>query len=602
MNEENEENEDHVAFDVIPSDSHLFPANVTFKNIKIELSLFSRTSKLILDDVNGYVMPGELVALMGLSGAGKSTLLDILSGIRKSGMIFGRYAIGYVSQANYLMKTQTVREALMFYATLKSPPFTRRKVRKVIVEDVMETLNLKHIEDEMIGDETKRGISGGEKKRVSIGCELVTNPSVLFLDEPTTGLDSFGCLSVVDLLHKIAKTGTTILCTIHQPRELAFEKFDKILMLSNGRVMYFGKPSDCPAYLVNAGFHTEDNIADAMIDALTFETGSDQAKKYLMENFGGAEKHTLETAYKRRKPHIKEEIDEIVGVDVEEIRVPYRSHRGFIELSKRIIRNDWRIPSVIVGQLFVRIFFALLFGSIFFNIDNNQAGARMTTGILYFTTVITAMMISDFMVSYILDRPLMRRETNKRLYSITSYYVATVLHVTILLIFYSIVSASIIYPMIGLRSGFIHFFVFLVTIILVACVAQAFFFLIGSLSPNVVVAQILLPLFLIVLMIFTGFFIKKNDIPPYWIWAYYLSFFRYTFNILTINQFAGTTLYCSEGEYVNGVCPITTGDAYLISLDINPGMLVDFFVLIGFYVIFQTLAYVSVHIFWKEKR
>ncbi|KAL7711478.1 ABC transporter [Entamoeba marina] len=581
----------HVAFEVIQQTRQSNPAHVTFKNITYTVrvtyfdkrfiqnrsSPFHKKTKYILDDVNGYASPGEFIALMGLSGAGKSTLLDILCGIRKKGKISGEVkinnrdvkhykdSIGYVSQSNFLLKTQTVKEALMFYATLKSPPFTRRRERLRVVNEIMEILNLKHIENTVIGDDATRGISGGEKKRVSIGCELVTNPSVLYLDEPTTGLDAFGSLSVVDLLQKLSRRGTTIVCTIHQPRALVFEKFDKIIMLSKGRVMYFGPPSLCPSFLIQSGFNTNDNIADAMIDAITFETGNPQARNFFNGKFW----------------RCQERIDEIVSVDAEELKKPDRSHRGFWEL---------------------KYFFALLFGSIFFGTENTQQGVRTTSGVMYFVITISVMMVMDFMIAFVLERPLMRRETNKNLYSTTSYFISTVLHVSIILAFNELLSSAIMYPMLGLRGGFIHFLVFLCALTLTAFVSQALFYLIGSISPNVLIAQIIAPLILIVFMVFSGFFILKDDIPPYWIWAYYISYLRYSFNILMINQFQGTTIECTQSELVSGVCPITSGDQFLDEMSIEPGMLVDFFVLFGFYVLFQICCYIAIHIFWREKR
>ena len=168
--------------------------------------------RIILDHLNGYIEHGELVDLIGRSGEGKSTFLDILAGIHKRGIVEGKVlvnnlpvkqykkSIGYVSQTNYLMVNKTVEEAISFYCTLKTS--TTKQQIKEIVEIIMELLGIIVLRDSMIVTEKKRGISGGEKKRVSIGCELVTNPGVIFLDEPTTRLDSFNSLMVIDTLKK----------------------------------------------------------------------------------------------------------------------------------------------------------------------------------------------------------------------------------------------------------------------------------------------------------------------------------------------------------------------------------------------------------------
>ncbi|KAJ3135389.1 hypothetical protein HK100_002751, partial [Physocladia obscura] len=203
---------------------------IKFESIGYTLT---RNKKSIINGVSGFVNPGNILAIMGPSGAGKSTFLDILAGKTKSGTVTGsiqfdnvvvspeimRNVIGFVDQEDVLMPTLTVRETLMFSAQLRLPESVPTREKKKRVEEVMAALGLTHVADVRVGGHGKRGISGGEKRRVSIGVELVTSPAVIVLDEPTSGLDSYNALSVIrtlsDLAHDAQKT---VIFTIHQPR------------------------------------------------------------------------------------------------------------------------------------------------------------------------------------------------------------------------------------------------------------------------------------------------------------------------------------------------------------------------------------------------
>ncbi|KAI8823548.1 uncharacterized protein EV422DRAFT_359919 [Fimicolochytrium jonesii] len=224
--------------------------------------------KKILQNISGKMEPGRALAVMGPSGAGKSTFLDIVAGKAKSGDLDGtllvngealsisqyRRLVGYVDQEDLLMDTLTVRETLMFSANMRLPESTSTSDKKDIVNEVIASLGLSHIADSRIGGSLKRGISGGEKRRVSIGVALVTSPAILFLDEPTSGLDSYNAHSAIktitDLAHRLGKT---VIFTIHQPRSDVFAMFDDTLVLQNGQIMYFGPADEMEDYFARIG-------------------------------------------------------------------------------------------------------------------------------------------------------------------------------------------------------------------------------------------------------------------------------------------------------------------------------------------------------------
>ncbi len=241
----------------------------------------------ILKGLEGCVLPGTMLAIIGGSGAGKSTLLDILARRKTMGEITGEVLYngvpssqlrnlllrvsGYVTQEDVLKETLTVRETLMFQAELRlDPRLFSEKDRIARVDKVLADLGLTHRADSRIGNEAKRGLSGGEKKRVAIGVQLVTDPSVLYLDEPTSGLDAYNSLSVVRLLRQLAEKGKTVVATVHQPRSTMYDLFDRLLVLDQGRAVYQGPAQEAAAYFSRLGFRVPNHVspADYVIDVL----------------------------------------------------------------------------------------------------------------------------------------------------------------------------------------------------------------------------------------------------------------------------------------------------------------------------------------------
>ncbi|KAM9998102.1 hypothetical protein ACTFIY_007741 [Dictyostelium cf. discoideum] len=223
--------------------------------------------KQILDNVNGVCPPGQLTALMGLSGSGKTSLLDILSGRKNVGNIDGKVLIngapvgknfkrisGYVTQDDIQIGTLTCREHLMFAALLKLPENMSLEIKQQRVASVLEELGLTRVADNPIGTSEKRGISGGERRRLSIATELIVDPSILFIDEPTSGLDSHSASELITKLKQLANNSTkgqrTIIFSIHQPSAELFEQFDNLILLHQGNPYFSGKREDSVNYFI----------------------------------------------------------------------------------------------------------------------------------------------------------------------------------------------------------------------------------------------------------------------------------------------------------------------------------------------------------------
>ncbi|GAU97166.1 hypothetical protein RvY_08512-2 [Ramazzottius varieornatus] len=226
-----------------------------------------RVRKQIVNNVNGIVRPGELLAIMGASGAGKTTLLNVLNGRNRGALkIEGSICINnrkvgkaitsisaYVQQVDLFIGTLTVREHLIFQSQLRMDKHMSSADRMRRVEEVIGELGLIKCQNTMIGIPGRiKGISGGEMKRLAFASEVLTNPPLMFCDEPTSGLDAFMAQNVITVLREMAAKGKTVVVTIHQPSSEVFAMFDRLLLMSEGRVAYLGSLGIPRPFLVHS--------------------------------------------------------------------------------------------------------------------------------------------------------------------------------------------------------------------------------------------------------------------------------------------------------------------------------------------------------------
>lgn len=258
--------------------------------------------KVVLDNVSGRVEPGQMMAILGPSGAGKTTLVEILAGKQKTGHVSGNVStpsssqyeprIAFVPQQDVLPATLSVREALAFAANLRMPESVPAHTKAERVEQIIQQLGLERVADTRIGSGERRGVSGGEMRRVSIGLELVGRPDILILDEPTSGLDSVSAHRVAKVLWEVAhdaENPTAVLCSIHQPSSRLYHTFDQLLVLSHGRALYSGPGGLAPTnHFTSQGVEPPPegyNIADYLLDVASdpppalFGTSSVQSQR-----------------------------------------------------------------------------------------------------------------------------------------------------------------------------------------------------------------------------------------------------------------------------------------------------------------------------------
>eukprot|EP00930_Biecheleria_cincta_P035612 TRINITY_DN24480_c0_g1_i1.p1 TRINITY_DN24480_c0_g1~~TRINITY_DN24480_c0_g1_i1.p1 ORF type:complete len:1286 (-),score=241.02 TRINITY_DN24480_c0_g1_i1:227-3700(-) len=297
-------------------------ASVSFEDVSLELPSGER----ILEGVSGEFRAGRMCAIMGPSGAGKTSLMNVLCGkaaygdaqgvVRFNG-IEGDYAdyktvMGFVPQDDIVHEGLTVGEQIRYSADLRNPSETSKEKRKLIVEDVLNVMQLGNIQNSIVGSLEKRGISGGQRKRVSIALELAADPTMLFLDEPTSGLDASSSLSIVQSLKKLAQLGMTSVMVVHQPRFSLFSLFDDVLLLGKGgRTVYFGPPLGATAYFERIGFEAlqSENPADWIMDIIAGEVPNTRIPQFqpeMLHDIWDANKHVVERSARAQEQAVME--------------------------------------------------------------------------------------------------------------------------------------------------------------------------------------------------------------------------------------------------------------------------------------------------------
>ena len=230
----------------------------SFEWKNLDYTLPAPASKRILTGAFGTVKAGEICALIGSSGAGKTTLLKVLAGKAKGGLVQGdlyfqgrevskrmdtvRRNSGYLRQEDIFHVNLTPREVLRFTLDVSQRLSPKQKDEKV--GRMLKEFNLDKCADSRIGNFEEKGISGGEKRRLSLAMEILSDPQIVFLDEPTSGLDSFSALLIISLMKREAAKGRMVICSLHQPSFEILEMIDNVIILNNGVTIYNGGVKD----------------------------------------------------------------------------------------------------------------------------------------------------------------------------------------------------------------------------------------------------------------------------------------------------------------------------------------------------------------------
>ncbi|KAL6046864.1 ABC2 type transporter superfamily protein [Balamuthia mandrillaris] len=536
--------------------------------------------KTLLRDACGRVK-GRFLAIMGPSGAGKTTLLNLLAGRVRLGKVKGTKMMmdgytyntkdlknlsGYVMQDDLLFPYLTVWETLRYAALLRLPPTMSNSEKLERVDSVICKLGLRHCANTWVGDPLKRGISGGERKRLCVGIELLSQPKILFLDEPTSGLDSVTALMLCKVLRDLAHSeGCTIVCTIHQPSTKIFNSFDDLMVLKEGRIVYHGAVAEVLDFYAHAGFpcprHT--NPADHVLDVITPTAFTPAAIEEANAN--------AEALINQYEPIEVEEPKQ--GKLKSQVKFPARPPWGmqFLYLFQRSMRNTLRARSEMLAQLLQTIIMAILIGGVFFQIGDNLESTTRRQPVLFFVCINQGIFGALILInSFPSERLIVLRERSSGMYSVSAYFLAKISIELLVQLIYPIIFSTIVYWMVGLQADAGKFIVFMLFMELCSLTATSLALMISTLCRTVSLAITMLPITMEVCRLFGGFFLPPAKLPSYFSWLDALSFVKYTYVGISLNELEGLEIHCDQDELSeNGTCSITSGQQTIDKLGLD---------------------------------
>ncbi|XP_073456941.1 broad substrate specificity ATP-binding cassette transporter ABCG2 isoform X1 [Aquarana catesbeiana] len=580
-------------------------ATLSFHNInyrvKVKTGLIccrKVTDRQILIDVNGIMRPG-LNAILGPTGSGKSSLLDVLAARKDPHGLSGEVLIdgkpqppnfkclsGYVVQDDVVMGTLTVRENLQFSAALRLPRSLKQKEKDERINQIIRELGLTKVADAKVGTQLIRGVSGGERKRTNIGMELITDPGVLFLDEPTTGLDASTANAVLLLLKRMSKQGKTIIFSIHQPRYSIFRLFDSLTLLAAGRALFHGPAQHALDYFGELGYECEshNNPADFFLDIINGDSTAVALSKMEEVDLGtevndGGSQTVVEklsedfcntSYYKDTKAELeKMSIGEKVKTNFFTRQITYNTS-FFHQLkwvSKRTFKNLLGNPQASVAQIMVTAVLALIVGAIFFDAKNDQNGIQNRVGALFFITTNQCFSSVSAIELFIVEKKIFIHEYISGYYRLSAYFFSKLMADLIpMRTLPSIIFTCVIYFMIGFKRTAECFFIMMFTLMMISYTATSMALAIAAGQDVVAVANLLMTISFVFMIIFSGLLVNVTSIMDWISWLKYFSIPRYGLTALQANEFPGQ-LFCSNTTFYpcNATSPflITTGNDHL---------------------------------------
>ncbi|XP_062120302.1 ABC transporter G family member 8-like [Humulus lupulus] len=543
----------------------------------------------ILRDVSFTACPSEILAVVGPSGAGKSTLLDILAARTSptKGTLFlnssplnpssFRKLSSYVPQHDACLPLLTVSETFAFAARLLFP-----KTSDVndIITSILTDLKLSHLADVLLG----HGLSGGERRRVSIGLSLLHDPAVLILDEPTSGLDSTSAFNVMQILKSICVSRyRTVVLSIHQPSFKILSSIDRILLLSKGSVVHHGTLSSLQSFLLSNGFTVPSQL---------------NALEYAMEIL--SQLHELKPAITTPSPNDNTSTPSSSFSDNNNINysthisnmVRYKSSRihEVLTLYYRFWRIIYRTRELLLTNTLEALIVGLVLGTIYINIGFNKEGIEKRFGLFAFTLTFLLSSTTETLPIFINERPILIRETSSGVYRLSSYLIANTLVFLPYLFAIAVIYSVSVYFLVGLCATWQAFAYFVLVIWVIVLMANSFVLFLSSLAPNYIAGTSLVTILLGAFFLFSGYFISQDCMPKYWLFMHFFSMYKYALDALLINEYSCLVSTCLMWyEEDNKECMVTGGDVLQKRGLDERQRWTNIYILIGFFVLYRVL-------------
>lgn len=541
-----------LKIDLSPTGFSAFKASLTKRTFTAQRG---ECYKTIINNVNAHMPCGSLTAIIGGSGSGKTSLLNSMSHRMSGGRLKTLGSVlyngdskltsirsAYVMQQDILLPSLTVRETLFYAAELRLPPPTTLDERRQVVEDVILELGLKECADTRIGNSIHKGCSGGEKRRTSLGVQMLANPSVLFLDEVTTGLDATSAFQLIRTLKTLARKGRTIIITIHQPRSEIWGLFDRLLLLAGGSPVYSGSVEKCIPYFEDLGYTLPPfvNPAEHLVDLAAVDTRSTE-----LEAASSARVESLKQTWNVFLDGQALQSEEKTPSDLQtrpQKHSTRKNHRSALSrqvrvLTARTLKVTIRDPLGVAASLVEATAMGVIMGWIFLSLDGSLSGIRSKEGALYSAASLQSYLILLFEVYRLtLDIEIFDREHGEGVVGVPSFLISRRLaRVFVEDIPVPLIFSVIFYFMVGFRPVASQFLVFLAITVLCHYIAVTFATVCVAISRNFAGASLVANMGYTIQSLGCGYFVQSNQIPVYVRWLKVRSPWGETESMLTFS-------------------------------------------------------------------
>ncbi|KAJ8532894.1 hypothetical protein K7X08_015783 [Anisodus acutangulus] len=547
--------------------------------------------KVLLNDISGEAREGEIIAVLGASGSGKSTLIDALADRISRESLKGNVTLNgevleskllkvisaYVMQDDLLFPMLTVEETLMFSAEFRLPRTLSKSKKKARVQALIDQLGLRNAAKTMIGDEGHRGVSGGERRRVSIGIDIIHDPIVLFLDEPTSGLDSTSAYMVVKVLQRIAQSGSIVIMSIHQPSYRTLSLLDRLIILSRGHTVFTSPPSSLQHFFAEFGnpIPENENRIEFALDFIRELEGTPNGTKNLMEFNKTWQRKKTSTSrnnfYNGSKPSLKDAISASVSrgklvsgatnidpnlssSNVSKFANPFWV--DMVVIAKRSMLNSMRMPELFGMRFGAVVVTGIILATIFWKLDNSPKGIQERLGFFAFAMSTTFYTSAEAIPVFLQERYIFMRETAYNDYRRSSYVLSHAIISLPSILVLSLAFSVTTYWSVGLAGGESGFFFFLLFMVASFWAGSSFVTFLSGVIYNVMMAYTVVVAILAYFVLFSGYFISRDRIPPYWLWFHYISLVKYPFQGVLQNEFSDPNKCFVKGVQIFDVSPL----------------------------------------------
>ncbi|CAN0170684.1 unnamed protein product, partial [Ectocarpus sp. 12 AP-2014] len=507
--------------------------------------------KRILRGVSGAVESGQILAIIGSSGAGKTSLLDVLVGKISAGTkgldVTGDVTVNgqamsksfflenaaYVPQEDRLWSALTVRENLTFACKMYSPMMSRGECNKR-VDKVLASLGLEGCQHTKVGNVFLKGTSGGQKRRTSIGVELVLQRKILFLDEPTSGLDAASASEIMDLLRRLASdTGMIIISSVHQPSSRVFNSFDQVILLTMGQTAYFGPAVDSLDHFARLGHEPKGLVNPA--DYLLEITNSDFSDTNAVQRLADAWKETPACQVLNARLHAPASPPLAEGSKASWLS-------AFLQLRALVVRasmNSLRDPAVYALRLVLYVFMSFFLGSVYYRVENTQEDILNRAFLIIWINAFNSYMDMAAIPVFHLEKEAVVKENGQ--YAVASFCIANAVVQAPFVLLIALCCSTPAYWITDMNDDPVRYLQFVVVMFLLLFVVESLAQLVGVLVKNFVLGIAVFSSLLSMFFVFNGFFVDPNNMPDFWLWLYWISPLRYSWESMVKIVFDGQT-------------------------------------------------------------